>query len=264
MDIEQLNLALIKDKAFQCEDNYMITFTGFLDSSMQEICRKEVKTRRGIYFGGYEDAERKIAIFVPEYVDAQDEESLKAYFIENEDDCPLAILRVKAEKALVNSGRGSLKHGDYLGAILGLGIKRESIGDILVGRDSADIVILKSLAGFLEKNYDKVGRREMDAEVLPISALQVPELVTEEVGKTVASLRLDSVMAAAFGRSRSKMLEVIRQGRVYLNNIQCLKPEKTIKEGDKLVLRGRGKVVLKEVGGSTRKDRIFITLTVYK
>jgi RNA-binding protein YlmH len=146
---------------------------------------------------------------------------------------------------------------------MGLGIKREMIGDILVRENGADIVIISEMGEYLLYNYEKAGRTSLKAEVVSIGEIIIPENRFEEKRDTVASLRLDNLVASAFSLSRGKAADAITGGIVFVNGLQSDKPDRQIKEGDKLVLRGKGKVLLKAVGGVTRKDRISIVLHKY-
>ncbi|QIB67879.1 RNA-binding protein [Aminipila butyrica] len=261
MNEDKLTLALAEDKLTQCRDHYMITNTNFLDMRQQTICKNVGRgcgDVRAFYYGGYGDAERRVAVFVPDYVGAESQEQLLAYFSENKEDNPLTLIRAK------HSGYKALSHRDYLGSLTGMGIKREAIGDILVSENGADILILKEMLDFLLLNYGKAGRTYLELTAEELSDIYIPEGLTEEKSCTVASLRLDNVVAAAFGLSRGKAAEAIKAGLVFVNSMQMAKAEKSLSQGDKIVLRGKGKVILKEIGGNTRKDRIFIMLTLMK
>jgi RNA-binding protein YlmH len=146
---------------------------------------------------------------------------------------------------------------------MGLGIKREMIGDILVREDGADIVVIKDMADFLLYHYEKAGRTSLKAEIVSIDQIIVPENRFEEKRDTVASLRLDNLVASAFSVSRGRAAEAIAGGLVFVNGLQSEKADRQIKEGDKVVLRGKGKILLKSVGGVTRKDRISIVIHKY-
>ena len=95
---------------------------------------------------------------------------------------------------------------------------------------------------------------------MPLSELYIPESRTVTVSDTVASLRLDNVISSAFQLSRAKAADAIRSGLVFVNSLQCEKPDTQVEEGSKLVLRGKGKAYLRNVGSRTRKDRIYITI----
>ncbi len=86
----------------------------------------------------------------------------------------------------------------------------------------------------------------------------------EERQDTVASLRLDNIVASAFGLSRAKAAEAIRRGMVSVNSMEALKVDMEIKECDKIAMREKGKAVLAEIGGTSRKDRIRIKINKYK
>ncbi len=242
---ENILLSQIEDKKRQCEEQYCESHTAFLDIHQCALAENEYKHTKHILYGGYDDAERRIMVFLPDYLD-------------DIEDNPLEILRVSIPK-----GGKELGHRDYLGSILSLGIERNVTGDIIVRRDGADIIILKSIEEFLLSHYNQAGHTHLKTEIVPIDQLDFGEIHTNLKRDTVASLRLDNVLGSAFNLSRTKAQETIRGGIVFVNNIQCDKPDKELSEGDKIVLRGRGKAILTEIGGRTRKDRIGIDLEIY-
>ena len=79
----------------------------------------------------------------------------------------------------------------------------------------------------------------------------------------IATGTLDAVAAAAFSISRGKAAELIAAGRVNLDHVPCLKPDKPVAEGAVLTARGFGKAKLKEVGGLSKKGRTGITIERY-
>ncbi|MCO7123528.1 YlmH/Sll1252 family protein [Ihubacter massiliensis] len=249
---DKMLLAGAEDKYQQCSRQYMVTSTGFLDLRQRALVegrlRELSKASSDVswaFFGGYEDAERTIAMFLPDYASL-------------EENHPLAVIRAEAP-----SGGRKLTHRDYLGSLTGLGIKREKIGDILTNETGADILILEEIRDFLLFHYEKAGRTSLKLESVPLSELRIPEQKTSMQKDTVASLRLDNVIASAFSLSRAKAAEAIRSGLVFVNSMQAEKTDFQVKEGDKLVLRGKGKAFLREVGQRTRKDRIFIVTERY-
>lgn len=255
-------LGQIEDKITQCENKYIVTHTGFLDSHQQSLariyCRKarvpifeeelagdSLPPTRSIFYGGYEEAERVILISLPDYAKLSDYN-------------PLTVIRAtKAE------GSRELTHRDYLGSLVGLGIKRELLGDILVREDGADIIALADIADFILMNYYKAGRTNLSLTQQPIGELVVPQQKRAIVTDTVASLRLDSVVASAFGLSRGKAAEAVGRGIVFVNHVEVTKADFSVSEGDKIVVRGKGKACLTEIGGKSRKDRQYITIEKY-
>ena len=174
-------------------------------------------------------------------------------------------MRVTAPK-----GGRVLTHRDYLGSLLALGLDREVTGDILVrGPDAktgggADIIVETGVAEFIELNYGKAGRTNLTVEILPIGALDTGLVSIVEKRDTVASLRLDNIVSSAFAVSRAKAAEAIRRGIVSVNSVECLKVDQIVEEGDRVTLRGKGKIALAEVGGRSRKDRIIVTFNLYR
>ena len=254
---DKILLGTIEDRIEQCETNYMITNSLFLNLRQRAIVNNLCKGHRGLrydFFGGYDDAERVIAVFLPDYIAGITGD----YFVDNQEESPILIVRAHKAK-----GTKKLTHGDYLGSVLGLGIKREMVGDILVREDGADIVVMGEIGEFLLFNYEKAGRTELTLSLHPISELTVPAQRTEEKSDTVASLRLDNMVSSAFGISRGSAAEAIRRGIVFVNNLEASKIDIKLKEWDKIVLRGKGKVVLKSIGGQSRKDRTYVTFLKY-
>ena len=249
-----LLLATIEDKRRQCEERCMMTHTGFLDMRQAAEAASALRGADGAFlWGGYDDAERRICVFLPEYMTAED--------AKGGGDCPLRVLRVTLPK----NGGGKLSHRDYLGALLALGVDRSVAGDILVRDDVADIVVLEGMADYLQRNYSGAGRTVFaKTEILPIEDLNQGSQETFEKRDTVASLRLDGLVASAFNLSRGKAQEAIRQGLVSVNSFPAEKPDMPVAEGSKLVLRGMGKAILGTVGGTTRKDRIAIVWIKFK
>ena len=248
---DRMFLASVEDKFRQCAGQYRMTYTGFLDlrarSLAEKLCRELTRGDDGVRYGfsgGYDDAERVLAFFLPDYME--------------EPELPLAVIRAKAPSA----GR-KLTHRDYLGSLTGLGIKREMIGDILVNDAGADIIIMDDIEDFLLMNYSQAGRVSLELSALPLSELSIPEARTMMIKDTVASLRLDNVISSAFKLSRAKASEAIRSGLVFVNGLQAEKTDMKIDEGDKLVLRGKGKAYLREVGNQTRKDRTYVLIERY-
>lgn len=251
---DDMLLAAIDDKRAQCEERCKMTHTGFLDMRQAAEAAGFLRGCTNVLlWGGYDDAERRICVFLPEYMTAED--------AKDGGDCPLRVLRVTLPK----NGGGSLSHRDYLGALLALGVDRSVAGDILVRKDGADIIVLESMADYLQRNYSGAGRTVFaKTEILPVGRLDRGSQESFEKRDTVASLRLDGLVASAFNLSRGKAQEAIRQGLVAVDSFPAEKPDMNVAEGSRLVLRGMGKAVLTTVGGTTRKDRITVVWTKFK
>ena len=254
MTENELLLSYIEDKIRQAEDQYRITNTGFLspqEKSQAAVCCRRNGARH-VFYGGYPGAERTVLLLLPDYIENPE------LFVPDESDNPLCLLRCAAPQ-----GVRALTHRDYLGSLLALGIKRDVIGDILVGKDGADIVILKSIAAFLAENYTKAGSVPRSCQIAAIGELEAPEPHIEEIRESVASVRLDNMLDAAFGISRAEAASAISHGLVYINDIEAAKPDARLAPGDKLVLRGHGKAVFREILGTTRKGRLSVLIERY-
>ena len=154
-------------------------------------------------------------------------------------------------------------HRDYLGAILGLGIRREWVGDILVQAHGAFVFCLPSVEPEL-RALEQVGRAGVKAAAVPLSAVPVPERRVRPVTFTVQSARLDAVVSGMFRLSRTSAAAQIRAGAVHLNYAECLRPDAPVAAGDVLSLRGAGKGAVTEVGGVSRKGRQFVTAELWQ
>ena len=264
MNSDELLLARLEDKIRQAADNYMLTAGDFLDMHQRKIAAGYCKSRklpvRYLFYGGYEDAERCMPVFLPDYIELPEDGQMPEEIANL-----VRIVRVTAPK-----GGRVLTHRDYLGSLLALGLDREVTGDILVRPadercgGGADIIVETGVAEFIEMNYDKAGRTNLTVEILPVDKLDTGVQNITQKHDTVASLRLDNIVSSAFALSRAKAAEAIRRGIVSVNSMEALKVDQEISEGDKIVLRGKGKVVLAETGGRSRKDRIIVTYNIYK
>ena len=258
MNEKEIFISHALDKKRQSADNSMITHTNFL--SLEEVSTVKTTDREYneyvnvFYYGGYDDSERQIALFVPKFYEF---DRINDFLSDNEEDNPLCIVRLKKDKFT------SLSHRDYLGAIMGLGLKREMIGDIKVSDSGADVFALKTSAEFICENLKKSGRGSVTGEILSVSNFKSTEDKYETVFTTVSSLRLDGIIAAFFNLSRSTAAEAVGKGLVYVNSSQCLKGDYILKEGDKIVFRGKGKTVLSEIKGTSKKGKLKIEYKKY-
>lgn len=249
---ERLVLAKLLDRAEQTESRNIPAATDFLSPQQQasalELLRLAgISESRYVCFGGYEGAERKLILFLPDWMEAEDAP----------EQSPIRCLRAAFRE------EETLSHRDFLGSLMGMGIVREKVGDILVSRGSADIVVLDSVAEFLRQSWDAAGRVKLNLTEVPPAHLHIPEVKCQEVRDTVSSLRLDALVSAGFHMARGKAAELIAAGRVQVNWRECLKADKILGAGDTVSARGFGKFELTEVGGVTRKGRTAVVLKRY-
>lgn len=255
MEDDKLLLALIDDKIQQCKNDCIITSTKFLDIRQQAIflSHRSDKDTVSILFGGYESAERKIGVFIPKLYGVTNEEE----FFEYDSGDPLKAVRIEKDKFSV------LSHRDYLGAIMSLGIKRETVGDIITNETGANVVLMKEIVPHIVQNLNRIGRGSCKCSEISLSNLCEADVETQEIFATVASLRLDNIVSTAFSISRKLACQGIEQKKVFVDGILCEKADKKVNIGSKIVFHGKGKVVLQEQNGFSKKDRPKIIIKKY-
>ena len=223
--------------------------TCFLSPRELEMARFLFGDLEGLHrFGGYEGAERKMLVYLPDYLD---ESAL------TEDDSPLVCLRATFYEG------DNPNHRDFLGALMGAGIAREAVGDICVGQGSCDFFVTAEIAPYVLQNFTGAGRTKLHLEQIPICEVSVPDPKTKEIKDTLASLRLDSVISAGFRVGRSAAAQYVTSGRAAIDGLPCEKPDKAVEEGAKISVRGLGKILLRTVNGQTKKGRISVIIDRY-
>lgn len=242
-------LAKIWDKINAAMNRSIPGSTCFLTPRELEMSRFLFGQPEGLYaFGGYDDAERKILCYLPDYLD---ESRLM------EDDSPVVCLRATFFEG------DSPSHRDFLGALMGVGIGRETVGDICVGKGQCDFFVTQEVAPYLLQNFTNAGRTKFRLTYVPLSEAQIPESEVRIIHDTLASLRLDSIVATGFRIGRSLAVSYISAGKVAIDGLPCEKPDKLVAEGCKISLRGSGKIKLVGVNGQTKKGRTSVEIHRY-
>lgn len=244
---ERLLLSHLLDKQRQAEQYMQPVGTYFLDLHQQGLCRRAMQAAqvtRYALLGGFEGAERRCALFLPDYME-------DAGMVQ-EEDLPFVALKLR------NTSQRELTHRDYLGSLMGLGIRREMVGDILVNEQGACLLLMKEIAPFVVQNLVKVGTSTVEGALIPLCELEVPEVKVKVLRDTVPSLRLDAVLTVAFSISRGDAAEYVRRGLVQVDGSEMLKPDRPVEQGARIAVRGKGKAILAEVGGLSKKGRIMI------
>ncbi len=249
---ERMVLARVLDQMERTQSRSIPCATQFL-SPAQRAAAEPILAACGhpkhLFWGGYEGAERTVCIFLPDWLEGED-------VPKGEDDPTAAV------EALFPPG-AELTHRDLLGGLMGIGLTREKVGDLIVGEASAQIVALKEAVPIILSQFDQAGRHRLRLRELPLSELAPAPVQIRLVKDTVATLRLDAVLSSGFSIARGKAADLISGGRVSVNHRECTKSDKAVAEGDVLTCRGLGKCVLKTVGGQSRKGRIIIEIERY-
>ena len=246
---DRVLLAKIWDKIHAGMRKNIPANTGFLTLRELDMCRYLFGSQEGlISFGGYDNAERQMLVYLPEYLD---KDSLY------EEDSPLVCLRATFFDGDTPS------HRDFLGALMGEGIARETIGDICVGKGQCDFFVTAEIAPYILQNFIGAGRTKVHLEQIPLSEVSVPEPETKAIKDTVASVRLDSIISSGFRIGRAAAAQYVNAGKVAIDGLPCEKPDKSIDEGAKISVRGLGKIKLRSINGQTKKGRISIIIERY-
>lgn len=158
---------------------------------------------------------------------------------------------------------GSIGHRDVLGAVLGLGIKREVIGDIIVGEGKIQLMATKEISSYIMDQISKIGRVTVACRLISQEELMATEPEFKLIFATVKSLRLDAIMAQGYQMARSKATQLIKAEQVKVNHNYIHQVSKEIAENDLISVRGHGRIRLEGVNGLSKKDRYKITIKKY-
>ena len=246
---DRLLLAKLWDKINAGMRRNISAATCFLSPRELEMSRYLFGDAEGLHtFGGFEGAERQMLIYVPEYMEL---DTLL------DEDAPLCCLRATFFE------EDNLSHRDFLGALMGAGIGRETVGDICVGKGYCDFFVTAEIAPYILQSFTSAGRTKLSISQIPLADASIPEPEVKEIKDTLASLRLDSVISSGFRIGRSLAAQYVSAGKAAIDGLPCEKPDKAVAEGAKISVRGLGKIKLASIGNRTKKDRISVVIHRY-
>lgn len=222
-------------------------YSDFLGiSEISEFCAMRFPVPATLW-GGYEDAERCVACFGD-----------REYLTDNAD-YPIKCILIRP----VNQKfADSLTHRDFLGSLMGLGIRREVLGDIIISENCGFLFCLESIADYIVENLTQVRRTTVKCgitEKIPADVLPQPE--NREI--IVSSERIDVIVSAIYKMSRSQVLPIFHTEKVFVNGAVKISPSATVNIGDKVSVRGFGRFIYKGVLRTTKKDRLVISVEVF-
>ena len=249
MDKEELFIKRIRELANMAYQRDITTFTDFLNLNEQNILNSQNFHKLGVTaesFGGYENAERQMVAFHSDALTFTWE-------------YPIDCLRIEP-KALKFSEE--LSHRDYLGALLNLGVDRSVIGDIVVQKKAAWFFCQNKMTEFFLENLCRVRHTNILITKVEDSD-EFPRPVLESVSGTCASVRLDSLIALAFGTSRSSIVHCIEEGLVFVNGKLITSNGYEPKEGDIISVRKKGRFIFDGVSRRTKKGRLGVRILLY-
>lgn len=243
-DEDKFLIKHILDLSRQRDISSLPRFSSFLDERQLVLCTNALISA-GCEFttdGGYEQADRRIIAFYPY------------------DYCSTALTYTPVVFNYREQDKPS--HRDILGTLMALEIKRETVGDIIIGNTRAVTFVLNSVLPLVSR-VTKVGKCGVKI-TYDFYCDDIPQRQYDEITSTVATVRLDSVLALTFGFSREKAQTVIKSKGIILNGIEVFDTSVRMNEGDVFSLRGFGKAMLYSIGGQSKKGRNFITVKKYK
>ena len=249
MDRDEFFEKRVQELANMAYNRDIVTFTDFLNLNELHMVNSLANRNPGIHldsFGGYDFAERQIVAFIPDALSYDWE-------------YPIQCIRILNKGAKFQT---SLTHRDYLGALIHLGIERSVLGDILVQKDGAYVFCQEHMVDFIIENLCRIRHTNVLAEVVK-KPEELPALEFQTTTGSVASLRLDSILALAFHASRSSLVQNIESGNVFVNGKMITSNGYQLKEGDIISLRGKGKFQFMESGGQSKKGRLFVKINRY-
>lgn len=238
-------VARVLDCCQIASERQVVKHTDFLDPYHRDFVRPLVGNFFGIRSledGGYAGAEKKRLIVFPDYYRPDDI------------DLPIAVMEI----SLSDSAK-VLSHRDYLGAIVGLGLRRSVVGDIIAYVGGAQVVAAREIVPALQ-GLGEVNRYKASVVEIPPYQIRVEEQPQRTINSTVATVRLDAVLSSGLGIGRGKAVELIKSDKVKVNWRSIGQPGFQLSAGDVLSIRGKGRLELTEVGAETKKGRTRITL----
>lgn len=240
----EIFLARIADTVDICEKTNKPKFLGFLSLEEAVFAEKILENKKASYsfFGGYDEAERVMLGCFPEYI--------------TEQKFPITAITFSFRKEY------NLTHRDFLGSLMALGIGRETVGDILVEPERAVAFVTNDIADYILNEVKKIGRVGVSVSIGAKFPLPSKSSLAE-FSCTVASGRLDSVVASLCNFSRNEASQKIALGLVSVNSVQTEKSTKQISGGDVITVRGKGKFIIESLCDKTRKNRIVLKYKKY-
>ena len=244
---DRILMSKVIDMFSACENKNIARNTNFLNGheiSVALSVASHFNVKHGL-FGGYGEAERMIMLCCPDFLEIEQ--------------CvvPICVIKIRTKN------QRCLSHRDYMGAILNLGIKREKIGDIVVCDDCAYVVCMEDIAEYIASQVEKVGNCGVEMSVSSFENAEIPPKKFKETEASLGSVRLDSVVGAGMGISRSESSSLVEKGLVSVNWEAKTKCDFRPSEGDVVSVRGSGRLLICRIGGTSKKGRTFVTLRKY-
>ncbi len=236
--------AQLENAASEAQQNGRAVFMDFFEPAVRKLIEREIGRYPACdcaFWGGSEFSERAVAAVFekgapPEY-----------------DDYPVECLHIKGADA-------SVEHRDVLGSLIGLGLERDRLGDINIADGLIQFFVKKPLAEFIEQNLTQISHFDVKAEAVPASEIVPFDPQFTFTDAIVPSLRLDAVINTVFRMSRSEASAFVKAGKVFINHVPAAKPAASVKTGDLISVRSKGRFIIDGENGATKKGNLKIRI----
>lgn len=229
----------------EVEDRYAPKLTDFLDPRQRFIVESIIRQTEELILqatGTFKGAERERVLIAP------------SYFVPEINDFQIVVFTVNYPAKFVQ-----LKHPDVLGALLSVGLERGKFGDIRVAENTIQFAVAQEVADYVRANLTSIGKVKVHVEELAENTVLIDmEEQWSEQSHTIASMRLDVVLATVANISRQKAQSLVTAGRVKVNWTVREAVAFELQEGDILSARGFGRFKILETAGRTKKDKIHL------
>lgn len=247
----------VLDLAERSVREWSMTVSDFLTPPESVALETALNTRDSLLvvpWGGYEEAERRVFFL------AHSDAILTSDALRELAQTQIRVLRIRAQ----GSSDAGLGHRDFLGALVGAGVSRAKVGDIVVqpGGSEAHVLVHEDMATVVQASLVSVASTQVSVDVCDSAELKLPPRRVKEVQTVESSMRLDAVASAGLKLSRSKLADMTRSGLVFLNYKETRSPAKNLKQGDVVSVRGVGKMQVDECS-TTSKGRFRILIKRY-
>lgn len=240
-ELTKKRLAELSHRAF--ERGYT-TFSDFLNLEEISLLKSLHTESKYNLYGGYDNADRCVASFgeCEEY------------------QYPISCIKIEPAN---QKFADELSHRDFLGALMNLGINRSTLGDIIVTNNTGYLFCLNSIKEYILQNLDRIKHTTVRCteSVLPA---EIAEKKPEPIELTVSSQRVDITVAAVFKLSRNAVTQLVNQEKVFINSKIAYKESLTLKSGDIVSVRGKGKFIFDGEIRHTKKNKSVIGIRLYK
>jgi RNA-binding protein YlmH len=242
---DQIELIKALETIDQSTKYYSFEYTNFLTPSIYVITEDYMipEDFNISYIGGHEKSERKILLIRPSYIKIQEKE------------LPITALQINYSKKYSN-----ISHSDILGTLMGNGIRRDFVGDIYVYDEYAHVIVMDSIVDYLKMNINRVRNSSVTIEKISLSKIKYNESDYKNIKTTINSNRLDAIIASGFALDRKSSKKKVLNDMVKVNHRLADTPHTELVEGDLISVQGEGRILLDEIIGFSKKNRLKIII----